>query len=289
MEPKRSCLVLEGGALRGVYTSGVQGVFHRNHIQFDCLVGTSAGAMNGANFLAGQPERSYFIDYHYARDKHFMGIWPLLREGQVFSFDYMFTSVNEKYPLHLDAFYASPIRFIAVATDYKTGTPVYLEQSNCSDMMKALQASSSMPLLSTPVELDGKLLFDGGPSMAVGYRKALEEGYDQVVLVLTRQKGYRKSPFSKVARIAMKRKFRHHPEFLEMMQTSYLRYNALMDEIDSLEEQGKLFVIRPTQPVTVSRMEKNIQKLEDFFHEGRANAEENLAALQEYLGVKETI
>lgn len=283
MEQKRSCLVLEGGALRGVYTSGVQGVLHGNQLQFDCLIGTSAGAMNGANFLSGQPQRSYYIDYHFARDKNFMGLLPLIREGQVFSFRYMYGSVNEKYPIDLDAFYASPIRFIAVATDYETGNPVYLEQTNCSDMLKALQASSSMPLLSTPVELDGKFLFDGGPSMAVGFRKALEDGYERVVLVLTRQKGYRKSPFSKVSRIAMKRKFRHRPEFLEMMETSFLRYNEMMDDIDRLEEEGKLFVIRPSEPVTVSRMEKNIQKLEDFFHLGRSDAEANFAALQDFL------
>jgi predicted patatin/cPLA2 family phospholipase len=287
MEQKRSCLVLEGGALRGVYTSGVQGVLYRNQMQFDCLVGTSAGAMNGANFLSGQPERSYFIDYHYARDKNFMGLRPLIREGQVFSFQYMFSSVNEKYPINMDAFYASPIRFIAVATDYETGDPVFLEQTNCSDMMKALQASSSMPLLSTPVELDGKLLFDGGPSMAVGFRKALDEGYERIVLVLTRHKGYRKSPFSSVARLAMKRKFRKYPNFINMMESSYLRYNQMMDEIDELEEAGTLFVIRPTEPVTVSRMEKNLQKLEDFFHEGRANAEAKLSELRQYLSLEE--
>ncbi|MDF2838938.1 MAG: putative esterase of the alpha-beta hydrolase superfamily, partial [Evtepia sp.] len=135
MEQKHSCLVLEGGALRGVYTSGVQGVLHRNHMQFDCLVGTSAGAMNAANFLSHQPERSFFIDYHFARDKNFMGLRPLIREGQVFSFQYMFGTVNENYPLDLDAFYASPMRLIAVATDYATGNPVYLERANCSDMM----------------------------------------------------------------------------------------------------------------------------------------------------------
>lgn len=287
MEQKRSCLVLEGGALRGVYTSGVQGVLYRNQLQFDCLVGTSAGAMNGANFLSGQPERSFFIDYHYARDKNFMGLRPLIREGQIFSFQYMFSSVNEKYPINLDAFYASPIRFIAVATDYESAAPVYLEQTTCSDMMKALQASSSMPLLSTPVHLDGKHLFDGGPSMAVGFRKALQEGYERVVLVLTRQKGYRKTPFSSVSRLAMKRKFRKNPAFLEMMETSYLRYNQMMDEIDALEEDGKLFVIRPSEPVTVSRMEKDLQKLEDFFHLGRSDAEQNLGALQDYLALEE--
>ena len=285
MEPNRACLVLEGGALRGVYTAGVQEILYEKQIQFDCLIGTSAGAMNGANFLSGQPNRSFLIDYHFARDKNFMGLRPLIRERQIFSFQYMFGSVNDQYPLNLDAFHASPIRFIAVATDYNTGQPVYLERSNCSDMLKALQASSSMPLLSTTVELDGKRFYDGGPSMAVAYRKALDDGYQKVVLVLTRHKGYRKSPFKQLSRIAMKRKFRKHSEFLNMMKSSPMRYNRMMDEIDQLEAQGKLFVIRPSEPVTVSRTEKNIQKLQHLYQVGQKDAKKNLDALRDFLTI----
>lgn len=283
MDEKHSCLVLEGGAFRGVYTSGVQGVLHANNVHFNCLLGTSAGALNGANFLAGQPERSFIIDYHFARDKNFVGLRPLIREGQIFSFQYMFGSVNQQYPLDVDAFYASPMRFIAVATDLANGKPAYLEQDNCSDMLKALQASSSMPLLSTAVDVDGTLYYDGGPSMAVAYQKAFQEGFQRIVLVLTRPKGYRKSDFSPLSHAVMKRKFRKYPNFLRMLQHSPSRYNRMMDEIDQLEEDGKLFIIRPSEPTTVNRMEKNTQKLQDFFLLGRRDAQNKLAALQDYL------
>jgi predicted patatin/cPLA2 family phospholipase len=151
-------------------------------------------------------------------------------------------------------------------------------------MMKALQASSSMPLLSTPVALDGRRYLDGGPSMAVGYRKALEEGYGKVVLILTRQKGYRKSPFSPLFRMAIRRKFRKYPAFMEMMLSSPFRYNEMMDEIDRLEEEGVLFVLRPSEPVTVSRTEKDVSKLFHLYQLGKRDTEARLPALRDYLG-----
>lgn len=283
MEDNGSCLVLEGGALRGVYTAGVQGVLSGANLCFDALIGTSAGAMNGLNYLTKQPERSFFIDYHFARDKNFMGIRPLLREGQIFSFPYMFGRVNATYPLDLATFEASKVRFIAVATDLESGQPAYLERGKCSDMMTALQASGSMPLLSPPVALDGRQYLDGGPSMPVAYQKAMDEGYTKTVLVLTRQKGYRKKPLSSLTRMVARRKFRDAPRFLETVSHSPLHYNAMMDEIDHLEDAGALFVIRPSAPVTVSRTEKSMYKLEELFRLGRTDATAHLPALQKFL------
>lgn len=283
MGESKSCLVLEGGAMRGVYTAGVQGVLYRAKLVFDCLIGTSAGAMNGINYLTNQPERTYFIDYHFARDKNFMGLRPLRKEGQIFSFRYMFGPVNARYPLNMEAFEASSARFIAVATDVQSGEPAYLERGTCSDMMAALQATASMPLLSTPVSLDGRRYLDGGPSMPVPYAKPLAEGYDKIVLILTRQKGYRKHPLSTLTRAAAQRSFRHSPKFFETMDSGPTRYNHMMDDIDQLEAEGRLFVLRPSAPITVSRTEKNIQKLETFFHLGRADAKASLPALQSYL------
>jgi len=283
MEDRTRCLVLEGGALRGVYTAGVQGVLHGAGIRFDGLFGTSAGAMNGINYLTDQPERSFYIDYHYARDKNFMGLRPLVKEKQIFSFRYMFSTVNAQFPLDLNAFDACSTRFVAVATDLESGEPAYLERGVCSDMMLALQASGSMPMLSTPVPLDGRRYLDGGPSMPVAYQKALEDGYHKIVLILTRHKGYRKKPLSRLTQVAARRSFQNHKQFLQTMEHSPLHYNAMMDEIDRLEEDGRLFVLRPSQPVTVSRTEKNVKKLEDLFLLGREDAKANLTALHAYL------
>lgn len=289
MDDKQTCLVLEGGALRGVYTAGVQGVLHRAGIPVHCLIGTSAGAMNAVNFLSGQPERSFQIDYHFAPDRNFMGLRPLLRERQIFSFRYMFGPINDAFPFDEEAFAASPTRLVAVATDCKTGKPAYLESGSCSDMMLALQASGSMPLLSHPISLDGRCYLDGGPSMAVAYPKALEDGYHRVVLILTRQKGYRKSPLNRGTRLALKLRFKDRPAFYAMMKDSPRHYNAMMDEIDQLEAQGRVFVIRPSQPVTVSRAEKDQNKLKDLFFLGRRDAEACLPALGHFLGLKESM
>lgn len=280
---KMSCLVLQGGALRGVYTSGVLDILHEHQLKFDCLIGTSAGALNGANFVAGQPSRGFLVDYHYADDENFMGIKPLLTERQIFSFRYMFGEVDQRYPFDYEAFIQSNVRFLAVATSYETGKPIYLEKDNCSDMKKALQASSSLPLLSTPMEVDGSLYFDGGPSMPVGYPKAIEEGYRKIVLVLTRAKGYRKAPLSPTMRRLAQMHYRRHPDFLETMLNAPEIYNRMMDEIERLEEQGRLFVIRPSEPVVVSRVERDKKKLIDLYHLGKRDAGNNLEALKNYL------
>lgn len=281
MHETERCLVLEGGALRGVYTSGVQGVLAGNGLEFHCVIGTSAGSMNGVNFLSGQPERSFHIDYHFSQDKRFMGLRPLLTQGQIFSFSYMFGPVDERFPFDMQAFNASPARFFAVSSDAETGNPAYLEKGVCSDMMAAICASSSMPMFSRSISLDGRRYYDGGPSMPVAYGKALEEGYGKIVLVLTREKGYRKKPFSRSARFAIRRRF--SSSFATMMLRSPAHYNNLMDEIDKLEADGRLFVIRPSSKVVVSRMEKNQQKLEDLFQLGRADTQQQMSALQSYL------
>ena len=283
MEHKSTCLVTEGGALRGVYTAGVQGVLHRAKLPLDCIIGTSAGSMNAINFLSGQPERSFHIDHHFAKDKNFMGLRPLLREKQIFSFSYMYGHVNDTYPFDHDAFNAAATRFVAVCSDAETGYPAYLEAANCSDMLEAIKGSSSMPLLSTPIELDGKHYYDGGPSMPVAHQKAIDEGYEKIVLILTREKGYRKKPVGKATRFALKRKFKANPYFHEMMLRAPSWYNYLMDDIDRLEDEGRIFVFRPTEVVTVSRTEKNQEKLKDLFHLGRQNAHDRLDELKSYL------
>jgi predicted patatin/cPLA2 family phospholipase len=279
----RTCLVLEGGALRGVYSSGVQGVLYSARVPLDCVVGTSAGAMNGVNYLAGQPERSFRIDHRYARDKNFMGWRPLLREGQIFNFPYLFGAVNDAYPLDTEALNASPLRFVAVASDLATGDPAYFQRGSCGDLMAAVRASASMPLLSLPTEVDGKLYYDGGPSMPAAVSWALAEGYEKIVVILTRAKGYRKKPFGHATRGAVWGKFRKFPLFREMLLTSPARYNRIMDEIDRLEESGRLFTLRPSQPVTVSRFEKNTDKLLDLFRLGRRDAAARMPALWDYL------
>lgn len=283
MEENNACLVLEGGALRGVYTAGVQGTLFRAGVSFACLMGTSAGAINGVNFLSGQPERSYRIDYRYAGDPNFMGPKTLVTEGQVFSFRYMFEEVNDWYPLDEETFQQSPIRFFAVATDLETGRPAYLEKGVCGDIYQALKASGSMPGLSTPILVDGRRYLDGGPSMPVAYQKAIDEGYGPIVLVLTRQKGYRKKPFTPAVQRYFRFRYRKHPPFVEAMLHSPDKYNRMMDEIDQLEREGRLFVIRPQTPVTVDRMEKDKNKLRALFIQGRKESAQRLEDLRAYL------
>ncbi|MEG2000421.1 MAG: patatin family protein [Evtepia sp.] len=278
-----TCLVLQGGALRGVYTSGVLDALQNKQLAFDCVIGTSAGSMNGANFVSRQPGRCFWIDYTFADDDHFMGVKPLVKEGQVFSFSYMFGAVNDQFPFDFETFAASNARFIAVATDCDTGLPAYLEKGVSSDMVLAIQASSSMPMLSTPIELDGVRYLDGGPSMSVAVDYARQEGYDKILVVLTREKGYRKKLLTPAVIRATELRFRKNPAFLEMLLAAPDRYNELMDHIEQLEAQHKIFVIAPSEPVTVSRVERDKDKLRDLYLLGKRDAQRNFQDLQDYL------
>lgn len=282
MSSNTSCLVLEGGALRGVYSAGVLTVLEENAMDFSALIGTSAGAMNALNFLALQSSRGFEIDYHYARDKNFMGLKPFLKEGQIFSYDYMFSEVAESYPLDYATLEENPTKFIAIATQLESGEPFFLEYKK-QDLFQMIQATSSMPLLAKPVEIDGFHYLDGGPSMAVGVKKALDDGYEKIVLILTREKGYRKKPFKKLRRMTIDRKYKKYPRFCYALKHSPMRYNMLMDEIDRLEDAGKIFVIRPQKPVEVSRTERDLAKLEALYLDGKADGLKKIGQLRNYL------
>lgn len=285
---KDCALVLEGGALRGVFTSGALDVLMEQDLYLPYVIGVSAGSLNAFGYLSRQIGRSGRSNIEYARDPRYLGLKNLVQKRSIFNFDFMFGELShDLLPFDYDAFFASPIRFVAVATDCETGRPFYYEKKPGRDetIFDAAVASSSMPLFAPPKKLLGRDYLDGGVAMPIAFEKAEEDGFHKQVLVLTRHKGYRKKPLGNGVRRLYRRTFRDKPEFLQALLRMPEHYNQLMDEIDQREQAGDFFVIRPRKPVTISRLEKNESKLKSLYLDGKMDTLARLAELKQFLGV----
>lgn len=282
-------LVLEGGSLRCMFTSGVLDVMVENGIELSYVNGVSAGSMCGMNYITKQVGRTRQVNLEYLHDRRYISLKNMLKNREIFNFDFLFGELSEKLvPFDFDLFYRSPQRYEAVATRCATGQPVYFEKGVCSDMVAAVQASASMPLLSRMITVEGKKYLDGGISMPVAYGRAMELGYEKVVVVLTREHGYRKQEPGRFTKRAYDRYFGPLPALRAALDEVPERYNRMQEEMDRLEKEGRIFIIRPEKPVTVSRVEQDRKKLEDLYQEGRQTGRERLAALKEYLEIQKS-
>lgn len=280
----KKALVLEGGSLRCMFSAGVTDVMMNNGLPFDGVFGVSAGALTGVNFVSGQPGRTAKVNLDYVNDKRYLGIRSLLLHKSIFNFDFLFGEISrELLPFDWDAFENSPCEFTAVATNCVTGRPMYCEKSSCSDIYAAVRASASMPLLAPMVTVEGVPCLDGGVSVSIPYQKALDEGYEKIVVVTTREHGFRKPSVKGAAARAYARHYRKYPELVRALLNVPRRYNRELEQLEALELQGRLLVVRPQKPITISRTEKDREKLQALYDEGEAVGLERLAALKSYL------
>ena len=272
-------LVLEGGSLRGLFTAGVLDVFMERGIQFSYVNGVSAGAMNGLSYISNQPGRTLRVDLDYLHDKRFMSFRNLVKKREIFSFEFLFGELSEKLvPFDYEA-------FAAVATRCKTGKPEYFSNKTCSEIFQAVQASSSIPVLSHMIDVEGKKYLDGGVSMPIAYDRAFAKGFSKAVVVLTRNQGFRKKPTDAWSDKAFHRYFSPLPQFLDAIEEIPDRYNRMQEEMDALEAEGKLFILRPDQPVKVSRFERDKMKLQKLYGDGRRIAEERMEEMCAFLEI----
>lgn len=277
-------LVLEGGAFRGLYTSGVCDALMEAGIHLATTVGVSAGALNGVNYACGMIGRSFVTNLNHRRDSRYVGFRAMLRSHGIIGFDFLFQELAERYPLPEGMLIPEGRRLVAVVTDRDTGKPAFLTPENCSDMTKALVASASLPLASRPVSLDGHTYLDGGCSLNIPVEWALEQGHEKVVAVLTRDRAYRrKETQGRSARAVQAAYYRRRPEMKEAARRSPERYNEERARIFRLEEEGRIFVIAPSEPVTVGRFESNLDALVALYRMGYRDAEASLDRLRAYL------
>lgn len=264
---KNTALVLEGGGLRGVFTCGVLDFFMDRGITFPFIVGVSAGACNGLSYMSGQRGRAKSSNIDLMEKYQYVGFRYLLSQGCIMDYKLLFEDFPEKIiPYDYDAYFANPTRFVMVTTNCLTGKPEYLEEKKSSErVMDIVRASSSLPFVTKITYVDGIPMLDGGIVDSLPIRYALDQGYENIVVVLTRNKGYRKKD-TKIR--AAKAFYRKYPKLQEALFVRNSVYNKTMDLIEKLEEQGRITVIRPVNPVNVGRMEKDVTKLTALYQEG---------------------
>lgn len=279
-----AALVLEGGALRGMFTAGVLDLFLEKDIEFAYVNGVSAGSLNGINYVSKQNGRSRDVNLNYVNDSRYLGVRNMVSNGGIFNFKFLFGELSDELlPFDARTFFASEQRFEAVATNCRTGRAEYFEKGKEPEIMLASAASSSMPMLSSMIQLNGRRYLDGGIAEPIAYKRAMAQGYQKLVLVLTRQEGFEKPPIPKALRVAYEKRYSRYPRLVERLLAMPEHYNEMQKEIRSLEQEGRLFVIRPQKPVDISRVEKDVVRLQKLYDEGHAEAERRMDALRAYL------
>lgn len=275
-------LVLEGGGMKGIYTAGVLEFFLDKEIEFSSCYGVSAGACHLCSYLSKQKKRAYRISVNYLDNKGYCGPFSLMTTGDLFGSAMCYDLIpNYLDPYDYDTFKKYDGKAYAVATNIKTGRPEYLELKDMHKDIAAVRASSSMPLVSRNVKIDGELYLDGGISDSIPIRKSIADGNRKNVVILTKETGYRRQPASYLA--AIKARYIKYPKVYEMMKERHLNYNATLDYLEQQEENGKAFVIRPKNKSAVGRVEKDAEKLKALYEEGYQDAENCYMELLEYL------
>ena len=278
-----SCIVLEGGGLRGAFTSGVLEYFLDKDLNFDRVIGVSAGACTGASYLSKQKERNRKVNVEYPSDKRYMGLRHLILTGSYFNMKFVFEELPDKLvPYDEQALFKNPAEFDIIITSLLTGKPVVLSKSEIANISvgKALVATSSIPLLSQPADIGGQLFFDGGVSDSIPVKYALSK-HEKAVVVLTRPRGYRKEETRGTT--LFKLVFRKHPEFLETLLKRNEEYNKTLDFCEQMEQEGKLFIIAPSPEFSVGRTEKNYEKRLALYNHGYTLIDKEFENLQRFL------
>lgn len=283
---KKGTLILEGGAVRGVFTSGVLDYLMEKDLYFSHVVGVSAGTCNGVNYVSRQIERTKKCMIHQEDEyDYYMGIRKFIKEKSLLNMDMIFDKFpNEIFPFDYDTYFNSDIYTEWVTTNCLTGKAEYMDSRDSKEqLMKICRASSSMPLISPIVNIDGIPYLDGGLSDSIPIRRAMKYGNKKMVIVLTKNKGYRKKFVTKAKRKLYEPAYKKYPELVKTLIKRPVIYNRTLDKIEQLEEEGKIFVIRP-EVAMISRLERNMEKLEEFYRHGHEEMERRYDELTEYLG-----
>lgn len=273
-------LVLEGGAMRGLYTAGVLDVFMENDIKVDTIFGVSAGALFGINYKSNQIGRALRYNLKYAHDKRYMGMYSLITTGDVMNREFCFNKlVYELDPFDIETYNNSKVEFYAVVTNVENGKAEYIEIKDGGKDLEYLRASGSMPFVSNLVEINGNKYLDGAVSDPIPFKKALDTGYEKIIVVQTRPADYTKSkswlPFGLV--------YKKYPEFVKTAQNAYINYNKTLDLIRKYENDGKIIVLRPSEKIKMRRVEKSLNKLQAIYNVGVKDCKEKLSKIKKYI------
>ena len=278
----KSALILEGGAMRGIYSAGVIDVLMENNIETDLCIGVSAGALFGINYKSKQPGRVLRYNLRFSNDKRFVGWRSILRSGDLMDKKFYFEDLPYTLdPMDLETYKNNQTCFKACVTNLETGKAEYPEIYDLADTkcMEYLRASGSLPFLSKNVVIDGVPYLDGGVADSVPIEYCLNEGYDKLIVVLTRPYGFRKRGKIRFTKLFYKK----YPEFCATLKNRNYIYSKQYDLIEELERNGKILVIRPTKIIKTKATEKNPEVLKSLYTLGKKDCNNKLKELFEYL------
>ena len=277
MKKDKTALVLEGGAMRGIYTAGVLDVLLENNIEVDAVIGVSAGAIHGCSYVSKQIKRS--IKYYKAcrNDYRFLSFKSFFKTGNIVDTEFGYHEVPDKlFPFDHDAFKKSKTKFYVTVTNVETGKAEYIL---CTDLKKEIdyiRASASMQVVSQIVDIDGKKYLDGGIADSIPIEKMQELGYNKCIVVQTRPEGYKKGK-DKMYMIE-KRLYKNYPELLNSMKNRHT-----LATIDDMEKNKKIVRIRPSQKIKIWRLEKNMKTIVKMYELGRKDAKDKLKEIKKFI------
>lgn len=277
----RGCLVLEGGGWKGLYTLGVLDRMMERGINLSSVVGVSAGALSAIGYVAGQIGWGAGIDLRCRHDTNYCGVGALRRDHGITGFSYLFRDLTKKYPIDMERLMDGSRRLAVSATNLLTGRVTYFEKGSC-DLFRAVQASATVPYVSRPVMIDGVPYLDGGCAEKIPLAWAAGSGEEKTVVVRTRELSYRRKPG---APALARRMYRRYPEFVKSLEAANGAFNRTADELERGAAAGELFLIAPSEPVSVRRFDGDMEKLGALYWLGYRDAEARMDALRRYLEI----
>lgn len=276
-------MALEGGSFRCQFTAGVLDVFMENGVEVSACYGVSAGALSGLNYKSRQIGRANRVNLAFCNDSRYMGAKSFATSGSVVGYDFLLNDIQDRLdPFDNDAFEKNPMSLYAVATDVVFGTPAYLPVENAVLDVDALRATTSLPLMTQPVEMGDAIYLDGGVADSVPVEHALEDaGFDRAIVVLTQDRTYKKGPYEFLA--AAHARYAAYPYLLEALENRHERYNEQREHIWEYERQGRALIIAPPQPVEVGHIEHDPAKLLALYIQGRQEGKRRLDEVRAFI------
>lgn len=280
-------LVLEGGAMRGMYTAGVLDVLMENDIKVDGIIGVSAGALFGPNFFSRQKGRVIRYNKRFCKDYRYMSLLNFFLTGNVINKKFAFYDVTTKYDVFdNETFIKNNTGYYVVATNVETGKAEYFKVKDILKDMEMLRASSAIPLFSKLIEVNNKKYLDGGISDSIPIDECKKLGYDKIIVVLTRPFDYRKEPLSGKKIQLISKKYRKFPRLIETMKNRHNNYNNTIEKIIDLEMKNEIFVMRPSESINIKIIERHPDNLQKVYDLGVSDCKNQIKKLKEYLKEK---
>ncbi|MBM6754634.1 patatin family protein [Lactobacillus alvi] len=279
-----AALVLEGGAMRGQYSTGITDAFLKHHLEFESVIGVSAGALCGAQFVSKQYGRMVHVNTTYRHNADYISMRRLLKKKEVLNLDFLFEDHGwDWHNFDERAYERSASHFTIVATELTSGKAVTFTDPTGKELEVDLKASSSMPFFTAPPKTTAGECLDGGLANSIPFNIAQDQGFDKIVVVRTRPSDYRKKPTGKVLKEMFEHKFKDYPKFVETAIKRPEMYNQQVKSLNRLVSQHQAYVFNPNNTIKVGRLENNTKKIQKLYQQGMEQAEAELPALMAYL------